>query len=110
MARQRKPTDERSGSSAAVTVRLTSPQLEHLKQLSQWDDKSLSRCLGEIIERQGGGIRYFPRRPPKNVPVNFVINLPHLVVLDRLAIFWGITRSEVARRLIDSALASNEPV
>lgn len=33
------------------------------------------------------------------------INLPHLAMLDRLAVHWGLTRSDVARRLVDAAAA-----
>lgn len=101
------PIDKKHAGGARVTVRLLTPQRNYLEYVAERDEISLSRSLGLIIEGHGLGMRAHGRLPVRKTPINFVINLPHLAILDQLAGQWGLTRSDVARRLIDGALKAD---
>lgn len=91
----------------SVDVRLRSREVAYLEYLAERDEISVSKAFGLVVERHAQSAETLPRRPIRKVRSHFWMKPEHLVILDRLAVKWGVFRSDVARRLIGQALAED---
>lgn len=92
---------------AAVDLTLRTQQIVYLEYLSERDDSPLSHALGKIIDKAMLVIVLEQGRPTRKVRKHFSMSPAHVAFIDRLSVKWGIPRSDVARRLIDEALAKD---
>jgi hypothetical protein len=87
-----------------IDVFLRTRHAAYLRRLANREDVSLSRAFAMVVED------ILPAPTPTNSPAKvrakMVICPENLAVLDKLARDGGISRSDVARRLIDEAMAS----
>jgi len=86
-----------------VTLSLRTRQANYLAQIAARKDVSLSRAFAQVIERY----RVPPSAasvlaaPPRIARTHFVMDPDHLALIDALALAWGLSRTDVARRIID---------
>lgn len=86
---------------------LRSPQLAYLRRISEREGVSLSQALGSIIETQAE-VASDQSSSSRKARTTLTLEPAQLALLDRLALKLGLSRSDVARRLIDHAQA-NDP-
>ena len=87
-----------------VDVRLRTDRVQYLEYRAQRDEISLSQALESIIDAHAP--LPTPRaltRPGRIERKHLTIDGARLAVIDRLALEWGLMRSDVAARLIDEA-------
>lgn len=90
---------------STVDVTLRSTQADYIAYLARREDISQSKALGLILEDWASKVPDGIRRAPRKARKHFWIKPHHLALLDTLAARWGLSRSDVARRLIDAAAA-----
>lgn len=93
-------------SRASVDLRLRTQQALYLRRAAERDDVTLSDVFANIVERYAEIARHAPRSPRKD-RCHVSISPEHLTILNKLSVMWGLSRSDVARRLIDGAVASD---
>ena len=86
-------------------IYLRTPHLRYLRAVAEQESITLSGAFAAIINQHGDTMLHSPRRVEKVVPHVFLTQ-EQLGILDRLAAHMGITRSDMARRLIDEAMGS----
>lgn len=101
---QRKQIGEWGTSRARTVLRLMTHHVDYLRRTARQNDSCMSKVFGDIIENLT-----VVDRPTKNNPVqsplSVTISIEHLAAIDGLAVRLGISRSDVARRLIESVQA-----
>lgn len=86
-----------------VRIRLLNYHVDYLEYVADQDDLTMSKVVADILDA------FEEFHPPKHTMptqkdrVNITLSLTHDQLLDRLSARWGVSRSEVARRLIDRA-------
>lgn len=85
-----------------MDLKLRADRVRFLEYLADRDGTSVSRALGTVIDfyapvPTGSAVVDSRERERKHV----WIDQDHLAVIDRLAVEWGILRSDVVARLID---------
>lgn len=87
-----------------VTLHLRTRQARFLSEVASREDISLSRALARVIESyKPNPTGALPPPRARKAMRHLAITPSHLAVLDKLALDWGLTRTDVARRLIDEA-------
>lgn len=92
----------------AVDLTLRTQQVEYLEYLSDRDESSLSYAMAKIIAKAKLVIVLEQGRPAQKIRKHLTLSEAHVGFIDRLAVTWGIPRNDVARRLIDAALATDK--
>ncbi len=89
---------------ADATLWLRTPQANYLRRFADTEGVTFSRALAMIIaEYAEQSFDLQTNRPVQKVRQHFFLTEDHLATLDRLTVDFGLSRSEVARRLIDRA-------
>lgn len=84
-------------------IHLRTPHMRYLRTVAERESMTLSGVFATIIAYHGDVMMQSPLRVEK-VPLHVFMTSDQLAILDRLAVLWGVKRSEVARRLIDQAM------
>lgn len=90
---------------ARVDFKIRKHHVDYLNRIASIDDTSLSRAFGNLVGRHEG--RHAGKEnqtPAQKARLDLRVASPHLAIIDRLCMRWGMSRSDVARRLIDGAL------
>jgi len=87
---------------ARIVVSLRSPEERYLRHQAELALESVSSIFRTIVERYGapGPV---PQPSARKARQCIVVTDKTLATIDRLAVEWGVDRSEVSRRLIDRA-------
>lgn len=81
---------------------LRTQHVAYLRDAARWGNLDISKAFGAAIDAAtGAACKAGSTGKPLRVHVS--IKSGHLAILDRMAIETGLSRSEVARRLIDEA-------
>lgn len=102
--------DSRPKRTADIDLTLRTPQVEYLQYLANWGDASLSDVFGSILERHALTVDPARIKAAKRERKHFAIHPDHAAAIDRLTVQWGVSKSEVARRLIDMELARERQI
>lgn len=94
-------------SADSIDVTLRDPHVAYLERLAEREEISVSAAFANILEQRAIGMGT-TERPPRKARKHFSITEPHLALLDRLTVRLGLKRSDVARRLIDWAMAEEQ--
>lgn len=90
---------------------LRTQQIDYLEYLAERDDTNLSRAFGRIIERK---IVVQPpteqARASRKLRKTLTLLPSHLEMIDQMSESLGLPRSDIARRLIDEALAKDSTI
>lgn len=97
--------DERPKRST-IGLTLRTQQADYLERVAESEETSLSQAFGSILEAMAGETDIPAKSPTWRVRKHLVIDPRHQDVLNRLAAKWGLSKSDVARRLIDQASAA----
>lgn len=89
---------------------LRTQQIQYLEYLAERADISISEAFGRVIERSLEAIRIEASQPAQKIRKHLTVEHAHIAFIDSLAIKWGLPRSDVARRVIDMALAEDQTV
>ena len=74
--------------------------------IARRDEISVSKAFANILEKHADLTDPSISEPAHKSRLHLWASLTHIAILDRLSVKWGLTRSDVARRLIDRELAS----
>lgn len=85
-----------------INVLLRSQQMDYLEYLAERDDTSIGKALGDLIE-QHAPPEITTRPQGRMVTLHIWVRDDRLAVLDRLVAHWGLSRSDITRRIIDVA-------
>lgn len=84
---------------------MRSQQSYYLEQIARRDETKLSHVFGAIVERYATVVFLTPSRTPRKARRNFWLQPEPLALLGQLVAQQGLDKSEIARRLIDAAMA-----
>jgi hypothetical protein len=93
-----------------VNLYLRSRQIQYLEYLAERHECALSHAVGRIVGRARQTTDLEVGRPAQKECRHFSLDQTHIGFIDLLAAKWGVNRSEVARRLIDDALARDQSI
>lgn len=93
--------------SPTLDVRLRTQQARYLERVKEREGLSLSRVFGEILARYTAEVATLPIKPTQKARRHLWIEPRELEILNRLSIKWGVSKGEVARRVIDAAIAED---
>ena len=97
------------GRKRRVEIGLRSQHIHYLEYLAEQNGVSLSVAFSQIISRYAV-TSSATRKPPRKRRQDVVLDSRHVALLDRLALEQGLFRADVARRLIDAAIAEDRMV
>ena len=89
-----------------IDLRLRTHHAECLHIIARRDEISVSKAFANILEKHADLTDPSISEPAHKSRLHLWASLTHIAILDRLSVKWGLTRSDVARRLIDRELAS----
>lgn len=88
----------------SITLHLRTRQSRFLGEVARQKQVSLSKAFSEVLagyaEPESASRRDYKHR------THLVVEPANLAMLDRLALSWGLNRSDVARRIIDEVCDS----
>lgn len=96
----------RSTRSEVIDVQLRAPHVHYLEYLAEQAGISVSSAFESILEKQAA-LALLAYKPPRKRRMSFSLNPKNAEVLDRLAVKAGLFKADIARRLIDEALAND---
>lgn len=96
----------RDGRRSTIVIGLRTPHIHYLEYLAEQTGVSLSEAFGSVVEKQAA-LALLSYKPPRKEKKHFVIDPRHAEILDKLAVKSGLFKADIARRLIDEALAND---
>ena len=96
-------------SGLTIDLSLRTPHVHYLEYLAEQHGLSVSGAFGFILE-QHASLVMLNYKPPRKRRKHLSIDPKHADILDRLAVRSGLLKADVARRLIDEAMAKDEVV
>lgn len=87
---------------ARIVVSLRSPEERYLRHCADLGVESVSSVFRSIVDRYGAA-GPVPQPSARKSRQCIAVTESTLSTIDRLAVEWGVDRSEVSRRLIDRA-------
>ena len=99
-------SEVKTRSNVVANFTLRSHHAYYLRRLAERDDVSISQAFRGILEHARANAFGTPPTLPARLRRSCImVSSEQLLALDAMAVQCGLTRSEVARRLIDSAMA-----
>lgn len=92
-----------------IDISLRTPHLHYLEYLAEQAGTSISGAFGVIVERHAAAA-LLTYKPPRKEKKELSIDPRHAAILDKLAVKSGLFKADIARRLIDQAIAQDEMV
>lgn len=93
----------------AVELRLRTPQAAYLERLAGATDTDESRALRRLIDRRiAQDVEPPPSSPAKKQRKHLKLGRRHVAFLDKIRDRLGLSRSDMARRIIDDAMELGE--
>lgn len=89
---------------------LRTQQADYLRYIADRDSTTLSAAFGAIVENYRSRQMPLQARSPQKIRTQLYVATIDRDFLDGLAIVLGVYRSDVARRLIDDAVARDDTV
>jgi len=94
------------GRKPTIDLDLRTPHIHYLEYLAEQTGLSLSDAFGTIIEKNAA-LALLTYKPPRKEKKHFTIDPRHAEVLERLAVRAGLFKADIARRMIDEAIAND---
>lgn len=88
---------------SAVAFHLRDTQASYLERKAEQDGVTESMVLREILDTYSDAVATPPSVRPRKASKNVVLGVHQIAILDALCVRWGLTRSDVVRRIIDDA-------
>ena len=89
-----------------IDVHLRTPHVHYLEYLAEQTGVSLSGAFGSIIEKHAA-LALMSYKPPRKEEKHLSIEPGHADILSKLAVQQGLRKADIARRLIEEAMASD---
>lgn len=86
-------------------ILLRDHHVEFLTFLAEESGSTVSVALSKILARTVASPKKSPSKPSKSVRKHLVFIPAQLAMIDRMAVLFGVQRSDIVRRLIDEAIA-----
>ncbi len=106
-ARKRGP--KRGRRTTTIDISLRTPHVHYLEYLAEQQGLSVSGAFGFIVEKHAA-LALLTYKPPRKEKKHLLIEPRHADILDKLAIRSGLFKADIARRLIDEAMAKDVDV
>ena len=92
-----------------LNVCLRTPHVHYLEDLAEQTGMSVSGAFGSIVEKHAF-LALMSYKPPRKEEKYLTIEPGHADILTRLATQQGLYKADIARRLIEAAMAGDEVV
>lgn len=92
-----------------IDLSLRTPHVHYLEYLAEQHGLSVSGAFGLILEKHTS-LTLLSYKPPRKEKKHLLIDPRHAEILERLAVRSGLFKADIARRLIDEAMARDEVV
>lgn len=99
----------RGARTAHIVAYLRTQHVHYLEFLAEQLGVSLSGAFGSVIEKHGA-IVLTSYLPPRKETKHFRIEPRHAELISRIAMRQGLPKADIARRLIEEAMAQDEVV
>lgn len=86
-----------------IDLTLRTSQVDYLEYLAECWEAPFSRALRRLIDSRIAAEMDAPSRPPRKFRKHVKLEAHHLTFIDKIAAREGLSRSDIARRLIDEA-------
>lgn len=93
-----------------MDVALRTQHVDYLEYLAERDGITLSHAFSLVLEAFKIAARTRRKPPNKRADKHFSLGDEHHAFLQRLSVDWGVSQSEVARRLIDGAIQQDPDI